>query len=77
MTDQRPGDQEAESVDDRMAAELERRRQQRPDRRRAARSVSSDRRRVCGYCYQSGDHRTVQQCLRALERRERILNAED
>jgi hypothetical protein len=27
-----------------------------------------DRRRICGYCYQRGDHPTAAHCMRALER---------
>jgi len=75
-------DDEAGAINDRMAAQIEQRRratpnrrQQADDRRRSAKSPLPDRRRICAYCFQRGDHPTAAHCLRALERPDRILNA--
>jgi hypothetical protein len=73
-----PTTREGTTIDDQMARQLERRRQQHPDRRRAtAASSGLERRRICSYCFQRGDHRTVAQCLRALERSDRILREDE
>ena len=50
--------------------EIAERRRRAPDRRRPDRRVGGgiERRRVCAYCHQAGDHRTPADCLRALER---------
>jgi hypothetical protein len=51
---------------------MELRRQARPDRRKRVESsapVATERRRICAFCYQSGDHPTPAHCLRALERK--------
>jgi hypothetical protein len=58
----------AESVDDEMVRWMKERRQARPERRTAGQPRADERRRVCAFCYQPGDHPTAAHCLRALER---------
>ena len=62
--------QEADAINEQMVRQMELRRQTRPERRqRAARAQgASDRRRICAFCWQPGDHPTPDRCLRALER---------
>jgi hypothetical protein len=56
-------------ADEQAARSVVERRRERPDRRRRpAPPHEMERRRICGYCYQEGDHATPAQCLRALER---------
>jgi len=59
------------SIDDQMARQLEERRRTLPNRRGSDRQARprQERRAICSYCYQAGDHATVKQCLAALERR--------
>jgi hypothetical protein len=69
--DERPlTQQEADAINERMAAAMDQRRRARPERRtqRSAAKPSTERRRICGYCYQAGDHPTAAHCMRALER---------
>ena len=70
-------ERQAHTVNDEMVKQMNLRRQARPERRQRAASgvpavsvvpASGERRRVCGFCYQPGDHPTAAQCLRALER---------
>ena len=66
-----PTQQDADTINDQMAQEMERRRQAQPERRkqRASRPAGGrERRRLCAFCYQPGDHATAAQCLRSLER---------
>jgi hypothetical protein len=65
-----PNDDEADAINDRMVAEMEERRRGLPNRRSssATKNPLAERRRVCGYCYQRGDHPTAAHCMRALER---------
>jgi hypothetical protein len=62
-------DREADAINDQMVAAIERRRGM-PNRRESstARQPSVERRRICGYCFQRGDHPTAAHCMRALER---------
>jgi hypothetical protein len=66
-----PTQQDADTINDRMAREMEQRRQAQPERRKR-RSTGApqgrERRRLCAFCYQPGDHATAAQCLRSLER---------
>jgi len=62
---------DGDTINDQMVREMEVRRQARPERRQRVGSgvpVANERRRICAFCYQSGDHPTPAQCLRALER---------
>jgi hypothetical protein len=66
-----PTQQDADTINDQMAREMERRRQAQPERRkeRASRPPGArERRRICAFCFQPGDHATAAQCLRSLER---------
>jgi hypothetical protein len=63
--------QEATTVNDEMVRKMNLRRKESPERRRPLPShapVSGERRRICSFCYQPGDHQTAAQCLSALER---------
>lgn len=61
--------QEADAVNDGMVQAMDRRRRARPERRRAvAATPRIERRKVCTYCFQPGDHLTAASCRRALER---------
>jgi hypothetical protein len=63
--------QEATTVNDEMVRKMNLRRKERPERRRPSLStvpVVRERRRICSFCYQPGDHQTAAQCLSALER---------
>ena len=75
-------DGDAAAINDAMAARIEQRRlaapnrrQEAHDRRRDSAPGVPDRRMVCEYCFQGGDHPTAAHCLRALERPDRILDA--
>lgn len=58
---------EANAINEQMVRKMEERREQRPERRRQSASTpAADRRTICSYCFQPGDHRTPAQCLRAL-----------
>jgi hypothetical protein len=69
MNEPNLNDREADAINDQMVAAMERRRGM-PNRRQSAadRPPSSERRRVCAYCFQRGDHPTPAHCMRALER---------
>jgi hypothetical protein len=68
MDERKLDDRSADAINDRMAAQIEQRRRQTPDRRRRASRPVVERRLICGYCFQRGDHPTPGHCLRALER---------
>jgi len=59
---------EADAINDAMVQAMARRREERPNRRQARTSPRVERRRICAYCFQHGDHPTPAFCLRALER---------
>ncbi len=61
-------EREATAVNERMAAQMEERRRERPERRLRSTPPGLERRKVCSFCYQSGDHPTPAHCLRALDR---------
>jgi hypothetical protein len=69
------------AIDDRMAARIEQRRLATPNRRQQAHDRrdptrdAADRRAICEYCFQAGDHPTPAHCMRALERPDRIMDA--
>jgi hypothetical protein len=63
---QQKSQKEASAIDEAMARQLEERRKQRPERRQRTAPVERERRALCQYCFQPGDHRTPAQCLRAL-----------
>jgi hypothetical protein len=64
-----PSQQQADNTNDEMARQMEERRLSRPERRSGAGvAVTPERRTVCAYCFQRGDHPTPAHCLRALER---------
>ena len=68
MSEPNPTEREAVSIDDLMVQRMEERRRQRQERRGDVKVVEVERRRVCGFCFQRGDHRTAADCMRALER---------
>jgi hypothetical protein len=56
-----------DAANEQMVRQMEQRRQARPDRRVSTNQpVINERRRICEYCYQPGDHRTAADCLLAL-----------
>jgi len=60
---------DADRINEQMVRQMELRRQQRPDRRqRRTGGPDKERRTICAYCFQPGDHQSPAQCLRALER---------
>jgi hypothetical protein len=63
-------ERQATSVNDEMVRQIELRRQAQPERRKrnSGFSGAQDRRRICAFCHQPGDHWTAAQCLRSLER---------
>jgi len=75
MNEPNPSDQEADAINEQMVAAMEQRRRGLPNRRQSSddrqKSPVVERRRICGYCYQHGDHPTAAHCMRALERRSR------
>jgi hypothetical protein len=68
--DERRTEQDADEINEQMVRQMELRRQERPERRQrpSVQPVGGERRRICSFCYQPGDHRTANQCLGALER---------
>jgi len=68
MDERQISEAEAAAINDDMARQMELRRQARPERRRLADPMSVERRKICSYCFQPGDHPTAAHCLRALER---------
>jgi hypothetical protein len=61
--------EEADAINEQMARQIAERRDQRPERRQSSRGApKTERRRICSYCFQPGDHPTPHHCLRALER---------
>jgi hypothetical protein len=75
MDERKLDDRSADAINDRMAAQIERRRRERPDQRRSSNPPVIERRAICAYCFQRGDHPTAGHCLRALERGSRIADA--
>jgi hypothetical protein len=67
-------EQEANAINEQMVRQIEQRRRERQDRRKRTVTPSVERRVVCSYCFQRGDHPTPAHCLRALERVERVNN---
>lgn len=64
-------DHEANAINEQMARAMAERRRSQPERRsprNAAATPKLERRRICGFCYQPGDHPTAAHCMRALER---------
>jgi hypothetical protein len=59
---------EADAINDAMVQAMARRREERPNRRHTRTSPRVERRQICAYCFQHGDHPTPAFCLRALER---------
>ena len=59
---------EADAINEAMVQAMERRRASRPDRRHSTHTPQIERRTICKYCFQHGDHPTPASCLRALER---------
>ena len=72
MNEPNLSDREADAINDQMVAAMEQRRQGLPNRRQSSndrqKAPGVERRRICGYCYQRGDHPTAADCMRALER---------
>jgi hypothetical protein len=71
MAERTPAEQQADTINEQMVRQMEVRRQEQPERRKRTPSVSrgvKERRRLCTFCYQPGDHATAAQCLRSLER---------
>jgi hypothetical protein len=69
MSEPRLTPEEEDAINEQMARQIEERRSQRPERRRGRGPAPAvERRRVCSYCFQPGDHPTPRHCLRALER---------
>jgi hypothetical protein len=77
MTRANLSDYEAEAVIDRIAAQIEQRRRELPDQRQASRPPFFDRRTICAYCFQRGDHPTGAHCLSALEQLNRFIDADE
>jgi hypothetical protein len=69
MADVTTSQQQAEAMNDEMAQQMRRSRLERPERRRGETTPLIERRQVCAFCFQPGDHRTPTACLYALERR--------
>jgi len=69
MSEPNLSEREADAINEEMVAAMERRRGM-PNRRQrsSVRQPSAERRRICGYCFQRGDHPTAAHCMRALER---------
>ena len=64
---------DADAINDQMVRQMELRRRKTPERRRQTSSDAAggerkdkERRVICSFCFQPGDHRTPAQCLRAL-----------
>lgn len=68
MTNGMPNEREANGINDLMVQQMEQRRRERQERRKALRPQTPERRRVCSFCFQEGDHPTAAHCRRALER---------
>ena len=56
-------------ADDLMVRQMEERRRQKAERRAPTprTPTTPERRKICSYCFQPGDHQTPAQCLRALD----------
>jgi hypothetical protein len=68
MAERLPSEQEANALNEKMVRQMELARQQRPERRQERVATANERRRICSFCFQPGDHPTPAHCLRALER---------
>jgi len=68
MSDLNMTHQKADAINEAMVVAMNQRRLQRQERRQVARPASVERRRICSYCFQPGDHGSPAACLSALER---------
>lgn len=70
MSDSSISNDTANAINEQMVRQMELRRQQQPERRQrgGASAPTLERRAICSYCFQHGDHPSPVQCLRALER---------
>lgn len=68
MTRNHVSKDEAEAINEQMVRQMELRRQQQPERRQRVQPHAQERRAICSFCFQHGDHPTPAHCLRALER---------
>jgi hypothetical protein len=62
--------QDETTINELMVRQMNLRRQALPEQRQASgphKAVANERRRICGFCCQRGDHPTPAHCLRALE----------
>jgi hypothetical protein len=59
---------DADVMDDRLAVRLDRRTVEQPERRQRMRAQDVERRLICGYCFQDGNHPSPTFCRRPLER---------
>ena len=69
--DQGTTPQEADTINEQMVRDMEQRRQARPERRQPRvepGARAKERRHICAFCYQPGDHPSPLHCIRALER---------
>ena len=57
---------------ERMAAQMKQRRRASPNQRQVSQPRAFERRTMCAYCFERGDHATDAQCLTALEEKCRI-----
>jgi hypothetical protein len=76
MDERNRSELEADAINDRMAAEIEQRRRQMPNQRRQSKAPAVERRKICAYCFQRGDHPTAAHCMRALERGEGLAESD-
>lgn len=68
LSDVTQDEQQADAINDAMVEAMTQRRRERQERRQAVQTARVERRRVCAYCFQPGDHGSPADCLRALER---------
>jgi hypothetical protein len=68
MDEPQLNEQEANAINEQMVRQIEQRRREKQDRRKQTVPPAVERRVVCSYCFQRGDHPTPAHCLRALER---------
>ena len=70
MSERSISSETAEAINEQMVRQMELRRREQPDRRHrgASAAPAKERRAICSYCFQHGDHRSPVQCLNALDR---------
>jgi hypothetical protein len=68
MSDLSADRRKADAINDAMVAAMNRRRRQHQERRRVAQPAFVERRKICSYCFQPGDHGSPRACLNALQR---------